>query len=349
VEICRQAHGQARKLKCDTLILDTAGRLAIDEPLMAELGEIKAKAKPNNIFLVIDAMIGQDAVQTSSAFHQRLGLTGVVLTKLDGDARGGAALSVREVTGAPIRFAGIGETLDGLEEFRPQGMASRILGMGDVVGLMKDFEEVVDEQKAEADAKKMLRGQFTLDDFLQQISMLQQMGSLQNMFEKLPFFSESVPENFQFDERDLGKIKAVVSSMTKAERRDTDLFRRHPQRIKRVARGAGRQEKDVTELLQRFDFMRQMMAQIGQQANFLQKVPGIRQMAMAKRLKEAVKTGGLEDNPMMANLADNLLEAAVAGDGAMGAAARPSKTKVERHNKRKQRKLQRKARKKSRK
>jgi signal recognition particle subunit SRP54 len=349
VEICRQSHGQARKLKCDTVIIDTAGRLAIDEPLMAELGEIKTKTKPSNIFLVIDAMIGQDAVQTSSAFHQRLQLTGAVLTKLDGDARGGAALSVREVTGAPIRFAGIGETLDGLEEFRPKGMASRILGMGDVVGLMKDFEEVVDEEKAEAGAKKMLKGQFTLDDFLEQIAVLQQMGSLKNMFEKLPFFSESVPENFRFDERDLGKIKAVVSSMTKAERRDTELFRRHPQRIKRVAQGSGRQEKDVGELLQRFEFMRQMMSQIGEQASILQKMPGIRQMAMARRLKEAVKTGGLEDNPMMANLADNLLEAAVAGDGPMGAVPRPPKSKLNRQNKRKQRKLQRKARKKSRK
>jgi signal recognition particle subunit SRP54 len=314
-EVCAKAQAEARKLKCDTIIYDTAGRLAIDAALMGELVEIKNRVRPQNILLVIDAMIGQDSVKTASAFHEQLGLSGVVLTKLDGDARGGAALSVKDVTGAPIRFAGVGEAVDRLEEFRPEGMASRILGFGDVVGLMKDFEEVIDEEKAEQDAKRMLQGQFTFDDFLQQISMLKQMGPLQDMLEKLPFFSDSMPEGFQVDEKEIDRIKAIVSSMTKAERTRPALFKSQPSRIKRVAKGSGRSDKDVGELLQRFSFMQGMMGTIGKQAGLLQRMPGMKQLAMANRLKDAVRTGGLEGNPMMANIADSLLEAAVAGGG----------------------------------
>jgi signal recognition particle subunit SRP54 len=170
--ICEKAIAEAKSKGCDVIIYDTAGRLAIDENLMQELADIKEKVEPENIYLVVDAMIGQDAVKVSKGFHDRLDLTGVILTKLDGDARGGAALSVKEVTGAGVRCAGIGEGTDKFEEFRPEGMASRVLGMGDVVGLMKDFQGVVDEQKAAEDAMKMLQGDFTLDDFLQQIKMI---------------------------------------------------------------------------------------------------------------------------------------------------------------------------------
>src|SRR5215510_11154564 len=166
--ITKAAPAEAKKLGCDTIIYDTAGRLAIDESLMQELHDIKSALSPENILLVVDAMIGQDAVRTAASFNERLGISGVILTKLDGDARGGAALSVKEVTGAPIVFTGTGETTDRLEEFRPEGMAGRILGMGDVVGLMKDFENVVDQKKAEEDAARMLSGQFSFDDFLQQ-------------------------------------------------------------------------------------------------------------------------------------------------------------------------------------
>src|SRR5690606_10576120 len=178
VNIAKAADKAALERDCDVVIYDTAGRLAIDEPLMAELLDIKSQTKPQNIYLVIDAMIGQDAVKTARAFNERLELTGAILTKLDGDARGGAALSVKQVTGAPVVFAGMGETSDKLEEFRPEGMAGRILGMGDVVGLMQDFSEVVDQKKAEEDATRMLSGQFTLDDFLSQIKTIQKMGSL---------------------------------------------------------------------------------------------------------------------------------------------------------------------------
>jgi signal recognition particle subunit SRP54 len=354
LEICFKAQSEARKLKCDTIIYDTAGRLAIDEELMQELVAIKDRVRPQNVLLVIDAMIGQDSVKTASAFHQRLGLTGVVLTKLDGDARGGAALSVRDVTGAPIRFAGVGEALDRLEEFRADGMASRILGFGDIVGLMKDFEEVVDEDKAERDAKRMLQGQFTFDDFLEQLGTLQQMGPLKDMMEKLPFFADSMPEGFQVDERELDRIKAIVSSMTKAERKKPQLFVDQPARIKRVSKGSGRTDREVADLLQRFGFMQSLMGQIGQQAGLLQRLPGMKQLAMANRLRDAVRTGGLEHNPMMANLAETLLEAAVAGGpGGAGLAARGApgvrKPKLDPAKRKAMRKAQKKARKKSRK
>lgn len=314
-EVCRKAQAEARTLKCDTIIYDTAGRLAIDAPLMAELSDIKKRIKPENILLVIDAMIGQDSVKTAAAFHEHLTINGVVLTKLDGDARGGAALSVRDVTGAPVKFAGMGEDLERLEEFRPDGMAGRILGFGDVVGLMKDFEQVVDEEKAQKDAERMLAGQFTFDDFIEQIGMLQQMGPLQDMMEKLPFFADSMPEGFQVDEKELDRIKAMVSSMTKAERRDPNLFQKQASRVKRVARGSGRTEKEVADLLQRFSFMQNMMSGIGKQAGMLGKIPGMKQMAMARNMHKMVKGGGFPGNPMMSGLTDQLLEAAVANGG----------------------------------
>ncbi|MEZ4340531.1 MAG: signal recognition particle protein [Sandaracinaceae bacterium] len=356
VEDLPWAMGEARKLKCDTIIYDTAGRLAVDEPLMKELKEIKGRTKAENIYLVVDAMIGQDAVKTAAAFNDRLSLTGVVLTKLDGDARGGAALSIKQVTGAAVRYVGTGETVDRLEEFRPEGMASRILGMGDIVGLMKDFEDVVDEQKAEEDAKRMLQGRFTLHDFLEQIRTLQQMGPLQDLFEKLPFFQDSVPEGFNVDEGELKRAEAIVSSMTKQERREPDLFKKEASRVTRVAKGCGREPKDVVDLLNRFMFMRQMMGNIGQQAGLLQKLPGMKQAAMARQLNQMVKTGGLEGNPMMAGLADQLLEAAVAegpggmfgalGRGAPSVGKRKAPTKAKRKDKRKK---QKQARRKSRK
>ncbi|MEM9191982.1 MAG: signal recognition particle protein [Myxococcota bacterium] len=351
LDICDRAVAHARKLKRDTIIYDTAGRLAIDETLMDELVAIKGKVHPNNIFLVIDAMIGQDSVKTAKAFHERLDISGVVLTKLDGDARGGAALSVKEVTGAPIRFAGMGEQMDKLEPFRAEGMASRILGFGDIVGLMKDFEGVVDEQKAEEDAKRMLQGQFTLEDFLEQIGTIQQMGPLQDIFEKLPFFADSVPEGFSLDDKELVKAKSIVSSMTRQERREVELFQKEPSRLRRVAKGSGRQEKDVADLLQRFGFMRQMMGNIGNQAGLLSKIPGMKQLAAARQLKSAVSTGGLEGNPMMANLADQLLEAAVADGGGSARGTSSSATRrrpVDKNKKKNLRKMKKKSKRKSR-
>ncbi len=347
-DICEKALEHAKKTKRDTVIYDTAGRLAIDDELMGELAEVQQRVRANNSFLVVDAMTGQDAVRTARSFHERLNLSGVVLTKLDGDARGGAALSVREVTGAPVRFVGMGEALDRLEVFRPEGMASRILGFGDVVGLMKDFEGVVDEKKAEQDAKRMLRGRFTFDDFLQQIETLQQMGPLKDLMEKLPFFSEGMPEGMNVDERELGRVKAIVNSMTLEERREAELFKKQRTRVERVARGCGRTSKDVAELINRFFFMRQMMGNIGQQAGMLAKVPGMKQLAMANRLKDAVDLQGDPSNPMMSGIADSLLEAAVANEISEGGSS--ARTDPAKKGKRKaQRKQQKKARRRSRK
>ena len=349
LEICKRGLAHGKKLKCDTIIYDTAGRLAIDEALMKELAEIRESVDPQNVFLVVDAMIGQDSVKTAKSFHDLLGLSGVILTKLDGDARGGAAISIQKVTGTPVKFVGTGETLDRLEEFRAEGMASRILGMGDVVGLMKDFEDVVDEEKAEQDAKRMLRGQFSLDDFLEQLQMLQNMGPLQDLLDKVPFFADSVPDGFQADEKEIGQIKAIVSSMTRQERTKAELFQKQPTRLVRVAKGSGTSEKQVAEILQRFAFMKQMMGSIGSQAGMLSKIPGMKQMAAANRLRDAVQTGGLEGNPMMANLADSLLEAAVAEQGGFGPGGTQGPHRaINKGKKKSKRKMQKKARRKSR-
>jgi signal recognition particle subunit SRP54 len=303
-EICDEAYKFAYSKGYDVVLLDTAGRLAIDDKLMFELEEIKARVKPHETFLVVDAMIGQDAVNTAKAFHERISTTGFILTKLDGDARGGAALTIKEVTGQPIRFLGVGESLDKLEEFRPEGLASRILGMGDIVGLMKDFEQVVDTQKAEQDAMRMLKGKFDMQDFLEQISVIQQMGSLKDIIQKMPMFGMQIPEGANIDDKELVKIKAMISSMSLDERRNPERFietsweqvisggqvkgRRRvanysESRVRRVARGSGRKEAEVMELLHKFALMRQMMLTMGAQAGLLGKIPGLRTLSKIKQ------------------------------------------------------------------
>jgi len=301
LEICKQADAEAKKAGRDVVIYDTAGRLAIDEPLMQELAAIKNAVGPQNIYLVIDAMIGQDAVQTAKAFNERLGITGVVLTKLDGDARGGAALSVREVTGAPIVFTGVGETLDKLEPFRPEGMASRVLGMGDVVGLIQDFEGVVDQKKAEEDALRMMQGEFTLEDFLNQVRMIQQMGSLKDLVEKIPGMGGMIPPGVNLDDKELVRIQAMIQSMTAAERRDPHALIREPGRVKRIAKGSAQPEQGVTELIQKFLFMKQMMGGMGGMGDMglLGKIPGMKNIAAARQLKKAMKGGGMPGMPGM--------------------------------------------------
>lgn len=230
VDICADATEEAAAGGFDFIIYDTAGRLTVDEALMVELEQIKGRVRPANIFLVIDAMIGQDAVNTAKAFDEQIDISGVVLTKLDGDARGGAALSIRAVTGKPIKFLGMGETLEKLETFRPDGLAGRILGMGDLVGLMEDFQEVVDEEQAAKDAEKMLGGSFTMDDFLNQIKQIQQMGSLRDLMDKIPLagmLGGDVPQEVMdqaMDDKELVKIEAIIRSMTRKEREDPELF-----------------------------------------------------------------------------------------------------------------------------
>jgi signal recognition particle subunit SRP54 len=304
-DICERANKHAAENGRDVVIFDTAGRLAIDEPLMNELKEIKTRTNPANILFVVDAMIGQDAVATAKTFNDWLNYDGVVLTKLDGDARGGAALSVKAVTGKPVKFVGMGESSERLEEFRPDGMASRILGRGDVVGLIQQFEDVVDEEKAEQDAVRMLKGKFDMNDFLEQIALLQKMGSLQDMVEKIPGVSDAMPEGAKVDDKELVKIKAIINSMTADERRHPERFvvssweevveggaRRKKRsayydqgRLRRVSRGCGFRENDVADLLNRFAMMRQLMMQIGASSGIMGKIPGLKQMAALKKFQ----------------------------------------------------------------
>lgn len=287
-ELCRRALEAARKEKANAIVYDTAGRLAIDEELMAELEEIKRAVAPENVLLVADAMIGQDAVKTAAEFDRRLALDGFILTKLDGDARGGAALSIKEVTGKPVKFLGVGEGLDRLEEFRPEGLASRILGFGDVVGLVQDFEKHVDEETAEAEAAKILSGDFTLDDFVGQIQLVRKMGPLGELMEKFPIFGE-LPEGFQFDDAALGRIVAMVHSMTAAERARPDSIT--DSRMKRIARGSGRTEKEVRDLLKQYNAMRGVMKQVGSAPGLLARLPGVKQLMQLRKLQGR----GMED------------------------------------------------------
>ncbi|HZZ84929.1 MAG TPA: signal recognition particle protein [Anaeromyxobacteraceae bacterium] len=287
-ELCRKAQDVAFREKANVIIYDTAGRLAIDEPLMQELEQIKAAVAPDNVLLVCDAMIGQDAVRTAAEFDRRLAIDGFILTKLDGDARGGAALSIKEVTGKPIKFLGMGEALDRLEEFRPEGLASRILGFGDIVGLMKDFEQHVDEDQAKKDAEKILSGDFSLDDFVNQIRLVRKMGPLGELMEKFPLFGE-LPEGFQFDDKQLTRIVAIVDSMTRTERQRPDSL--NEARIKRIARGSGREEKDVRDLLKQYNAMRAVMRQIGDAPGLLSRLPGVKQLAQLRKLQGK----GMED------------------------------------------------------
>jgi len=273
--ICAAAAERLRREGFDAVVYDTAGRLAIDDELMDELAEIERRVAPANRLLVCDALMGRDAVQVAKAFAERIALDGLVLTKLDGDARGGAALAVKTVTGVPIKFLGTGETLDRLEPFRPEGLASRILGMGDVVGLVKDFEAVVDQKEAEAAAERMLKGRFTLTDLLDQLRTIQRMGPLRDLFAKLPGMSGLAE---QVDERELKKVEALIGSMTPRERAEPELIQKS--RAARIARGSGRRSKEVFQLVERFTQMRDLMGSLGggRAGGLLSRVPGLGRM-----------------------------------------------------------------------
>ncbi len=283
-ELCKRALQKAKEWQCDVCLFDTAGRLAINDELMSELEQIKSLTKPDNIVLIVDAMTGQDAVRTAVEFDRRLDIDGFIMTKLDGDARGGAALSIKAITGKPIKYLGMGETMDKLEEFRPDGLASRILGMGDVVGLVKQFEDVVDKDKAEQDAMRMMQGKLTLQDFLDQLKMVKKMGSVSSLLEKIPGMSE-LTAGQRIDDKEFVRLEAIVQSMTPEERRRPDVVTQQKSRKKRIAKGCGRSEKDVDDLLQRFAMMKQMMQMIGMQPSLLGRMPGFRNMAgLAKGL-----------------------------------------------------------------
>jgi signal recognition particle subunit SRP54 len=335
VGICERALAHARSAGLHTVILDTAGRLQIDDELMAELVEIDRRVRPEHRVLVCDAMMGREAVRVAQGFAARVPLDGLILTKLDGDARGGAALAIRHATGVPIRWVAVGEAVDRLEPFRADGLASRILGMGDVVGLARDFEQAIDEQeakKAERDAQRMLRGQFTLDDFLSQLRMLGKMGPLRDLLDKLPFAGDLIPEGVQVDPRELGRIEAMILSMTPDERRRPQAI--DASRTRRIARGSGTGEADVSGLLERFRAMQGMMAQIGGSlgGGMLGKIPG---------LGKLLGGGGLPD---MAGLD---AQALLAGGGSPNRrAARAMKAEAKRQKRKQMRKHKRKGKKK---
>jgi signal recognition particle subunit SRP54 len=258
VEIAKQAIEKAKEEHRDYVLIDTAGRLHIDETLMDELKQVKEVTKPDEIFLVVDAMTGQDAVNVAQSFHEQLGLTGVVLTKLDGDTRGGAALSIKAVTNTPIKFAGMGEKLDALEPFHPERMASRILGMGDVLTLIEKAQANVDMEKAKELEEKMRTQSFTLDDFLEQLGQVRQLGPLDELLGMIPGANKMKGlKNVQVDEKQIGHVEAIIRSMTKLEREQPEII--NASRKKRIAKGSGTTVQEINRLLKQFDDMKKMM------------------------------------------------------------------------------------------
>ncbi|MBQ2692361.1 MAG: signal recognition particle protein [Clostridia bacterium] len=260
VKIAKAAVEHAKKHGNDIVFIDTAGRLHIDEALMDELKNIKAEVEPDEVMLVIDAMTGQDAVNVSKAFDEALGISGIFLTKLDGDARGGAALSVRAVTGKPIKFAGVGEKLDGIEAFHPDRMASRILGMGDILTLIEKAEQSFDEKKANELAEKLMKNKFTLADFYDQLVSIKSMGSLSDIAGMLPGVDAKALSGASIDEKAMARTEAIILSMTPKERENPDIL--NSSRKKRIAAGSGTQVVDVNRLLKQFSTMQAMMKQM---------------------------------------------------------------------------------------
>jgi signal recognition particle subunit SRP54 len=259
VGVCRRALEAARREKADVLILDTAGRLHINDELMKELQAVQAAVQPHQVYLVVDAMSGQDAVNSARAFHQRLSVDGVILTKFDSDTRGGAALSVRRITGAPIKFLGVGERFDALEEFHAERMAGRILGMGDVVSLVEKAQQEVSEEEAARMAEKMSRGELTMDDFLGQLRSIRRMGPIKQLLGMLPGVG-SMLKDVEVDEKQLNRLEGIVHSMTQRERDDISVLDKS--RIRRIARGSGTQPHDVSKLTKQFEMMRKMTKQM---------------------------------------------------------------------------------------
>jgi len=260
-QICANALKVAQKGAFDVVILDTAGRLQIDETMMRELEAVKRQTHPVEVLLVADAMTGQEAVNVAQGFHQRVGLTGLILTKVDGDARGGAAISMRSVTGVPIKFLGVGEKVDALEVFHPDRLASRILGMGDVLSLIEKAEITMDQEEAQKAAAKLLEGEFDLEDFLKQLQQIKKMGPLSQLLEMVPGFRNVAKEvSPEMTDRELRKVEAIISSMTRQERRHPRII--NASRKRRIARGSGTQVQDVNALLTQFRQMQRMMKQL---------------------------------------------------------------------------------------
>lgn len=261
VEIARDAIEHAKEEHLDVVIIDTAGRLHIDEDLMQELKDIRALKEPDEVFLVVDAMTGQDAVNVANSFNEAVGITGVVLTKLDGDTRGGAALSIRTVTEKPIKFVGMGEKMDALEPFHPERMASRILGMGDVLSLIEKAQSEVDEEKAKELEEKFKTQTFTFDDFLEQMAQVKKMGPLEDILKMIPGVNKMKGlDNINFDDKQIDHIEAIIQSMTIAEKTNPEII--NASRKKRISKGSGCSVQEVNRLIKQFDDMKKMMKQM---------------------------------------------------------------------------------------
>jgi signal recognition particle subunit SRP54 len=277
VQVCRRAVEQARAKGIDTVILDTAGRLHIDDSLMEELHQINRTVQPHQIFLVVDAMTGQDAVRSAKAFHERLEVDGIVLTKFDSDTRGGAAISVKHVTGAPIRFVGVGEKLEALEEFHPERIAGRILGMGDVVSLVEKAREQVSDADAEKLSEKLAKGEMTMEDFLGQLKTLRRMGPLKQLMGLIPGVGSAL-KDVHIDDKQLDRVEAIVNSMTKKERlrpSTVDLSRR-----KRIANGSGTNPEEVGQLIKQFLQMNELTKRMSSMSA-MDKVKAVKEMGAA--------------------------------------------------------------------
>ena len=274
VEISKESLGYARNYARDIIIIDTAGRLTIDEQMMQEIEQIKIETKPREILFVCDAMTGQDAVNTAKAFHDRLSLTGVVLTKLDGDTRGGAALSIKKVVGQPIKFVGVGEKVEALEQFHPDRIASRILGMGDIITLVEKAQQEIDDKEAERLEEKIRKNQFTLQDFLEQLRVIKKMGSLKDLLGMIPGMDKAM-RNVQLDDKAFSRVEAIILSMTGEERNNPRIL--SGSRRRRIAMGSGSSIADVNRLLSQFEDMQKMMKAVSQsQNNPVQRLRGMK-------------------------------------------------------------------------
>ena len=273
VQIAQEAKQLAFNDHYDVLIIDTAGRIAIDEALMEELNQIKNTVNPDEILLLVDAMSGQDAVNVAKAFNDLLSLTGVIVSKLDGDARGGAALSIRHMTGVPIKFSGVGEKVSDLDIFHADRMADRILGMGDVMTLVEKVQEEVDEKKAKKAAKKMMSGKFGLDDMLDQMRQVQKLGSLGGLIKLIPGMPKITPEQQAYAEKEMHNFEIIINSMTYEERQNPSIFQ-YSRKI-RVAKGCGKQVSDVNRVLKKYEQMKEMMKQMEQYNKSGRMPPGI--------------------------------------------------------------------------
>jgi signal recognition particle subunit SRP54 len=261
VKIARDGVAEAKRLGISTVIIDTAGRLQIDDALMGELERIKVAVNPKEILFVADAMTGQEATNVARGFNDRLGITGIVLTKMDGDTRGGAALSIFNETGAPIKFVGTGEKLSALEAFHPDRLASRILGMGDVLTLIEKTQAVYSQDQAKALEDKLRKNSFTLDDFLEQMRQIKKLGSMTDILKMIPGMSRALPKDFEVPESEFKRVEAIICSMTRGERRNPSIL--NGSRRKRIATGSGTQVSDVNRLIKNFEGAQKMMKQLG--------------------------------------------------------------------------------------